>query len=362
MILLLKCILKSLKHGVLTLSIFAFITTTYSLPARAEDNVSIGDSSAESVNVPNALKVITSEYTDDITFNHPLFVDRLQNGNYLIARVGFKDPSVQEVNQSGKVLWSLKGVQPVSARRLSNGNTLVADSGAPGRPYFPRVMEVSPAGQIVWEHRFDSLAQSPRYAEKLDNGNILVTLPFMLMELDQQKRVVWSYGSGKPQQPGSPGYMERPVMATGLPGGNVLLVDRGFAGGRVMEINRSNKQVVWQFGYSKIEKATSKAAPQADDQTASNVDSKYLTDPSYAVRLPGGSTLITDLGTRRLLEVDKSGNIIKKLSWSGALQNYPVMNTWQAVPFEDKLMLVLTLTSSRSRVLELDTAALSALK
>lgn len=287
--------------------------------------------------------LINREYIDTNTANHPLFVDPLADGNYLVSRVGFQDPSVQEIDPSGRVVWSLDGVQPVSAKRLPDGNTLVADSGAPGPPYAPRVLEVSPAGQVVWEHRFNSLAEAPRYAEKLANGNVLVTLPFMIVELDRQNRAVWSYGAGKPLSPDSAGYLEQPVLAAGLDNGNILVVDRGLAGGRILEIN-SSKQVVWQFGRQQAE-AESETEPE------------FLAAPSGACRLANGNTLVADPGTRRLLAIDAGGNITGKLDWTTVLRDYPVMNIWQAVPAEEKLLLVLTLTNSHSRILEVKTAA-----
>ncbi|MBF7081615.1 hypothetical protein IT084_01285 [Desulfallas sp. Bu1-1] len=327
------------------------------LPAAAEEILPAGQE-----NTPAPVKLINREYIDTVTVNHPLFVDLLENGNYLVCRVGFNAPSVQEIDPAGRVVWSIDGVQPVSARRLPGGNTLVADSGAPGLPYAPRVLEVSPAGKVVWEHRFASLAESPRYAEKLANGNILVTLPFMIVELDRQHRVVWSYGSRKPLSPDSAGYLERPVMAAGLANGNVLVVDRGFAGGRVLEINKS-KQVVWQFGRRLAELRFSSGVPAVtgDRVEAERSVPEFLPAPSYACRLENGNTLVTDLGTSRLVEIDGKGNIARELDWSAALLGYPVMNTWQAALAGDRLLPVFTLTNSHSRILELDINNLPAL-
>jgi hypothetical protein len=280
--------------------------------------------------------------------------------------VGFSAPSVQEIDPAGRVVWSFKGVQPASAKRLPGGNTLVADSGAPGLPYVPRVLEVSPGGEVVWEHRFASLAESPRYAEKLPGGNVLVTLPFMIVELDRQHRVVWSYGGRKPLPPGSPGYLERPVMATGLTNGNVLVVDGGFAGGRILEINK-NKQVVWQFGRRLAELLAEPAitgdepAATGDRVAAARSVPEFLASPSYARRLENGNTLVADLGARRLVEIDGRGKIVRELDWSAALLGYPVMNTWQAALAGDRLLPVFTLTNSHSRILELDINNLPAL-
>ena len=49
-------------------------------------------------------------------------------------------------NAKGKVVWQKTGLRsPISAQRLNNGNTLIAEhSGA-------RVIEVDRKGQIVWQ-------------------------------------------------------------------------------------------------------------------------------------------------------------------------------------------------------------------
>lgn len=333
-------LIKKSKLFIPALFGLALLAGVPGLPAAAEQI-----SPAEQENISIAAGTINREYVDTSTVNHPLFVDPLENGNYLVSRVGFQEPSVQEIDPSGRVVWSLDGVQPVSAKRLQNGNTLVADSGVPGLPYVPRLLEVSPTGQVLWEHRFNSLAESPRYAEQLTNGNVLVTLPFMIVELDKQDRVVWSYGSHKPLPSDSAGYLEQPVMAAGLDNGNVLVVDRGLAGGRVLEINR-NKQVVWQFG-------------RRQAGAESEKDPEFLAAPSSARRLEDGYTLVTDLNTHRLLEINEQSHITRTRDWSAALQGYPVMNTWQAVPAQEKLLLVLTLTSSQSRILEVATGEVS---
>lgn len=308
---------------------------------------------AEEVTAP----LVTREYKDTTTVNHPVWVEPLENGNYLVSRVGFQQPSVQEVGPAGEVVWTFKGVQPANAKRLANGNTLIADSGVPGPPYAPRVVEITPAGKTVWEHKFSSLAEAPRYAERLAGGNTLITLPFKIIEVNSSGKIVWSYGSGKPVLPGSPGYFERPVMATELPGGNLLVVDKGFYGGRVFEIDKQSKSTVWQFGQKPAELAAAEQNGEAAPKPITS-NPKFLLNPSSACRV-GDRTLITDLGTHRLLEINAKGELVSKADWSPALENYPVMNIWQAVPSSDKLLLVLTLSNSNSRVIEVNTRMFS---
>ncbi|OAT79826.1 hypothetical protein [Desulfotomaculum copahuensis] len=194
-----------------------------------------------------AAAAVETDYRDDSTVSHPYAVQQLDDGNLLICRAGFLDPGVTEVTPSGAAVWSFPGVEAASAQRLSGGDTLIADSGAPGPPYTPRVIEVTPAGRVAWEYRLSSPAQAPRYAQRLANGDTLITLPFEIIEVSPAQKVVWSYGWGRPVAPGTPGFLANPVQAVRLANGNTLIVDQGFTGGRVFEIT-PQKQVVWQAG------------------------------------------------------------------------------------------------------------------
>ncbi len=70
-------------------------------------------------------------------------VDRLANGNYLVADHG--GSQAIEVDVKGKVVWAMKVPAPSMALRLPNGNTLVASTT--GR----FVAEYDRAGREVWK-------------------------------------------------------------------------------------------------------------------------------------------------------------------------------------------------------------------
>jgi len=128
---------------------------------------------------------------------------RLANGNYLVCHYG--DGVVKEYDPSGKPVWEFRVPGgPHSAIRLPNGNTLV--SGADARGAKATVLEVSPAGQVVWQVSGDEL---PGIAlkfmagiERLPNGNTLMCnwlghnafgqAPH-LIEVTPAKKVVWTF-------------------------------------------------------------------------------------------------------------------------------------------------------------------------
>lgn len=281
---------------------------------------------------------IEYKYYDEVTFNHPNFSSVLSNGNLLMCKVGYRDPAVVEVTPEGQEVWRFKGIQATSAVRLANGNTLITDSGAPGKPMAPRVIEVSKAGAVVWEYRLPSLAQAPRYAQRLANGNTLITLPFQIIEVSPAKKTVWSYGWGKPVSPDTKGYLARPVQATRLASGNTVIVDRGLVGGKVFEITPA-KNIVWEYGNWQYTDGT-----------------KQVKRPMAAVQLANGNTVIADPGTYNLLEVSPAGELVQTMSWRQAITGKGIMHQWHAAPLEDgRVLLTVSYTNSKSRVLEIQT-------
>lgn len=108
-------------------------------------------------------------------------VSRLRNGNTLIACPPTR--CVLEVTPAGKVAWQQKNVQSAkSAQRLSNGNTLI--TGAAG------VIEVTRSGKIVWRR----MGMDTTDARKLPNGNVLIadnTRISKVVEVNRAGRTVW---------------------------------------------------------------------------------------------------------------------------------------------------------------------------
>jgi hypothetical protein len=139
-------------------------------------------------------------------------VRKLKNGHYLVCHEG--DGKVREYDRAGKVVWSYTldlGGRPRSpghgpeghstevygAIRLPNGNTLIAAGNN------NRVLEVNPAGDIVWSIGHDELP-GIRLAwvttlHRLANGNLIVGNCHagpdnpQLFEVTRDKKVVWMF-------------------------------------------------------------------------------------------------------------------------------------------------------------------------
>lgn len=333
--------LKVLALGLLCLSLTA-------LPASAETTMppeleQLMNNQGQQV-VTEAGPRLATDYIADITYNLVRDAAKLPNGNLLLCRVGAWMPGIIEVSPEGKSVWVYYGIQANSATRLDNGNTLVADSGAPGAPNVPRVVELTPEGKKAWEYVLPSLAYAPRYAERLSNGNTLVVLPFEIREVSPNQKIVWQYGLGKPSKLGVSGYMARPAKAHRLANGNTIIVDRGtYKNGRVIEVT-PEKKVAWVFGAG----ATGSTSTGSSKPPA-------LVEPLDALRLEDGSTLVTDKKQDMVFQVDGNGRVLQAKSWVDLYKKAPVTDLWSAEPLENgNVLLSATMVSGRTRVAEVE--------
>jgi hypothetical protein len=161
---------------------------------------------------------------------HPHNGHRLPNGNTLICDSDRN--RVTEVNPAGTIVWQKTGLNwPRCAQRLPGFHTLIADTRN------NRVIEIDSLGAVTW-----SVLNTPAYtADRLANGNTLISSARHVIEVNPTGEVVWEY-----PQPGivvtetlwvrnsTSGcslytHIHRPVYATGnrrvpgvvlVPGGN----------------------------------------------------------------------------------------------------------------------------------------------
>lgn len=178
--------------------------------------------------------------------------DRLPNGNTLIAfgaRDTKNDAQVKEIDPAGNLVWSWyakddfdtiefssisnEGWTHTNAvSRLANGNTLISPRN------FNFIVEVDPQGNLVRKIG-EGILTSQHDPAFLLNGNILVAnqaRPHEILELDtNSSSIVWRFAI---REPGSV-----PVRdANRLPNGNTLITEAD----RIVEVT-NDKQVVWQF-------------------------------------------------------------------------------------------------------------------
>jgi outer membrane protein assembly factor BamB len=203
------------------------------------------------------------------------------------------------------------------------GNILIADQ------FNNRVVEVDPAGHIVWQfgkgpHDFSrhsiigtndaqrvgsftlmagtgdppvAAGSSPPAGDLCPNPNGCPDNRVILV--DPFGRIVWQYGQFGVSGSG-PDQLNTPVQATWLPDGHVLITDQ--ANERIIEVTLS-KRIVWQYGMTGV--------------TGNGPD--QLNNPNSAELLPNGHILIADENNNRAIEVthDNARKIVATFTVGG---------------------------------------------
>ena len=125
----------------------------------------------------------------DQGWTHTNAVTRLENGHTLISPRNFN--RILEVDASGAVVRTIgEGLLEYQhdPEVLPNGNILVANHRRPHR-----AVEIEPAtNRVVWQSRGFPREMSPvRDADRLPNGNTLITGTTRLLELSPDGEIVW---------------------------------------------------------------------------------------------------------------------------------------------------------------------------
>ena len=217
----------------------------------------------------------------------------LDNGNVLIAYA--KD--VFEYDKDKKVVWSYKldpsNGEISTAQRLENGNTLITELGKN-----PRLLEVAKDGSIKVEVKLqpetNNVHMQTRMARKLKNGNYIVPhlFAFAVKEYAPDGKVVQEFPTDT-EHFGGRDTKHWPFTAIRTPEGTTVA---GLTyGNRVVEFDKDGK-IIWEL---------------TNDDVGG-----IIKDACGVQRLPNGNTVITSYGQRakdkvKLFEVTKD----KKVVW-----------------------------------------------
>jgi hypothetical protein len=228
-------------------------------------------------------------------------------GNVLIADQ--LDNRVIVVDRQGNILW-----------QFGNGDSVPGPSSIVA----PNDAELLPTNEVLMAGTGTPVGGEPgcRPGGCVDDRVIIVDY--------STKQIVWQFG-GHAGGSGS-GQLTGPTSAVLVPtasGDHVLISDQG--NGRVVEVDRTSKQIVWQF-------------PRRGD------GGSYTCSPQSAERLLTGNTLIADQGGNRIVEVSPPGEIV----WQ-----YPEVINVAALNFPSSASRLpdghtLIADTNNNRVLELD--------
>ncbi len=213
---------------------------------------------------------------------------------------GAVDNRVLLVDPAGNIVWQYGQFgqtgdgpnllnTPVQCTFVPDFNVLITDQGN------NRVIEVNYNKEFVWQYPGGNTNDSdqlsaPNSAEMLANGHILIADQGnnRALEVTAADEIVKSFSAG--------GTVSTLAFASRLPNGDTLLTDAGNA--RVVEVN-PNDQVVWQYFTTNTS--------STDGAGAMSVPAPQ---PTRAIRLANGDTLISDQLNNRVIRIDSSGNIL----------------------------------------------------
>jgi len=239
----------------------------------------------------------------------------------------FKAGAALEVDWQGRTVWELRHPDHHhDARKLRNGNVLLlclrplsdaiarrvqgglSGTEANGVIYADYLLEMTAAGEIVWEWRSWEHLEPERYpitpqdhraewthgntVAETAEGNLLVSfrnISTVVMIERATGNIIWQIGGPPLAQQHDP----RP-----LPNGNILIFDNGThrrdnpaTFSRVIEVDPRTDEIVWQYA----------------DQSIFNFFSPYI---SGAQRLANGNTLICEGCHGRIFEVTQGGEVV----------------------------------------------------
>lgn len=175
------------------------------------------------------------------------------------------------------ILWQyghtgVEGIQPGylywtnNAVPLSNGTTLITDGAPPGLSQ--RVLDVNPAGHIVWQIKLPAAIHYPSDAMPVGPGLYALAdyhTPAGLYVVNQKGRIVWSY-----HVTSGPGELRHASSINRLPNGNFLVSDDH--NNRVVVIDPVTHRIVWQYG-------TTGVPGSGPDHLMGNTDAKAVGQP-----------------------------------------------------------------------------------
>lgn len=241
----------------------------------------------------------------------------LDNGNVLIAYA----KEVFEYDKDKNVVWHYKldksNGEISTAKRLDNGDTLIAELGKN-----PRLIEVGKDGKINAEVKLqpetDNVHMQTRMARKLDNGNYLVPhlFAFAVKEYAPDGKVVNEFPTDTEHFGGRPA-KNWPFTGIRTPEGTTVV---GCTyGNRVVEFDKDGK-IIWEL---------------------TNEDVGGIIEDACGVqRLPSGNTVIACYGAKKgvkLFEVNKDKKVVWKYEGPNRVHHFQIL-TINGKPIKDTSM------------------------
>jgi len=260
-------------------------------------------------------------------------LEQLAQGHLLLIEKG--TPKIMEIDPFKNIVWELKKdvlrqeieielIQPTDVIRLKNNINLIADAGS------NRVFEGTQRGKVYWE--FDT-SESPKHQLKnprsiavLASRNVIIsdTGNHRVLEVDRNNSINREYGEmGKAGI--SDGLLNTPYACIRTGRGTTMVVDSG--NHRILELD--HKSIIWQYGNEN----------NLETGGEGNGENQ-LNFPTAVWNFTNDNTMIVDSGNNRIIEV----NTKKEIVWDFALNvsdNTKITNPYRIYMMKAGKMLVI---------------------
>jgi HEAT repeat protein len=210
---------------------------------------------------------------------------------------------VLELDIHGKPCWQIDGLfNPVDAVTLPGERVVILEGNG-------RVTQRHVKGAIDWQL---TLSQ-PRSCQRLENGNTLLVGQQQLLEVDRSGKKVFDYNRSVPDI----------LAGRKLPDGQMILVTTSWMHVRLDATGkelRSTRLTNVQFSGGQVDvlpdgglllpQSHLNKVVECDAEGRVVADFSSVQQPNSAVRLVNGNTLIVSQYPSRIVELDRSGNVV----------------------------------------------------
>ncbi len=221
---------------------------------------------------------------------------------------GFKGNmgEIYEMDTKKNVRWKIEvNTYPVDAQIVPGNRVLIAEWQG------NRVTERDIKGDIKWDY---NCGANPFQVQRLPNGNTFIAMTGRLIEVDRNRKEVWSYQHAQ----------NNLIRARKLPNGEVVFItNQGINGTytrmdpKTQKVNKSFNvtAVQVQFGNMEVLPNGNIIVPHYQQQRVIEYDGNgaqvatfNVNWPNSVVRLPNGNTLVASQNTRTITEFDRNRN------------------------------------------------------
>jgi outer membrane protein assembly factor BamB len=240
---------------------------------------------------------------DNLYLGYTLIV---QYNNRIGAGMRVNVGEVYELDTKKNIRWKFEvTTYPVDAQVVGGNRVVVAEYNG------NRVTERDTKGEIKWEY---NCGGNPFQVQRLPNGNTFIAMQSRLIEVDRNKKEVWSMQRNQGDI----------IRARKLPNGDVCFITNQGVNGTYTRMEPKTQKVIKSFNVTGVQVlfGSMEVLPNGHiivphyqqqrvieyNQDGGQVATFNINWPNSVVRLPNGNTLVASQNSRQIVEFDTNRN------------------------------------------------------